>query len=103
MASVSDIEEVRRNTAETSSSSSFTDAVLGAYIDDLGVAGAAAKVWEEKAASYVELVDTTEAGASHKFSDLLKNAQSQATYWGAKAVVAVDVSGRPKVRKIVRS
>lgn len=105
MADASDILEVRRNTAETEAESTYTDEVIGGYVDDLGVAGASAKVWEEKAAEYAELVNVSEAGSSHSFSDLHKHAVTSASYWSAKytAESTVVVSQRPKVKKIVRS
>lgn len=102
MASASDIAEVRRNTDEPTDAT-YTDTVIGGYIDSLGVAGAAAKIWREKAAQYATLVDVTEAGASHKFSDLNKNALAMAAYWEGLVVPDAAVSGRPKVKKIVRS
>lgn len=100
MASVSDIAEVRRNTNEPTAAT-YTDAMIGSFVDSLGVAGASAKIWGEKAGVYAELADVTEAGASHKFSDLHRNALNMETYWSTLTVTAT--SSRPKVKKIVRS
>jgi hypothetical protein len=80
MASASDIAQVRRNTGEPTTTN-YTDQVISDYIDVVGVAGASARIWEEKAATWADLVNTTEAGASHAFSDLNKNATAQAKYW----------------------
>lgn len=103
MASASDIEDVRRNTAEPTEVN-YTDEALSDLIDALGVAGASAEIWGEKAASAASLVDVTEAGASHKFSDLHKNALAMQKHWKglADAEVAPATSGRPKVRVIER-
>jgi len=83
MASSSEIAEVRKNTSEATQTT-WTDAVLGTYIDTFGVAGASAKVWEQKAAEMAELVNVTEAGASHSFSNAYKQALEMAKYWSDK-------------------
>lgn len=102
MASISDIAEVRLNVDEATEDN-WSDVVLGEYVDALGVAGATAKVWNQKAAKYATLVDTTEAGASHAFSDLHKNALAMAKAWQARVDVVVTAeTGRPKIKKIVR-
>lgn len=103
MASASDIAEVRRNTDEPDDTNGYTDVIIGGYVDAASVAGASAKIWEEKSAKYVSLVDVTEAGASHKFSDLTKHAEAKAIYWHGIEVSLGTTAGRVKVRKIVRS
>jgi hypothetical protein len=104
MASVSDIATVRRNVNE-STSETYTDEDIGVLIDTYGVAGASASIWREKAAGYAGLVDVTESGASHKYSDLYKNALAMAKRWEDLDVIAeIPVAdGRVKVKKIVRS
>lgn len=80
MASSSNIATVRKNTNEIVESK-WTDNLLDGLIDQFGVAGASAKVWEQKAAEAAELVNTTEAGASHAYSDLHKHCLEMAEYW----------------------
>ena len=103
MASRSDIDTVRKNVAEPSQDT-FTDAVIGAAVDRVGVAGASAELWSQKAAALAELVDVSEAGASHKFSDLHKNALAMSAHWSKLALVATGVvSERIRIKQIVRS
>jgi hypothetical protein len=104
MADASDIAAVRLNTNEPDATT-FSDEAISALVDELGVAGASASIWGVKAGSYSELVDVTEAGASHKFSDLHKNALAMQKFWDGQALLLVTPlhSGRPKVRKIERS
>lgn len=101
-----DIAEVRRATDEPTQQE-YSDDLIGIYVDAYGVSGANAKIWREKAASYAADVDTTEAGASHKFSDLHKNALAMAKHWEAVAASEteeeVPTSGRLKIKKIERS
>lgn len=106
MASVSDIVEVRKNTNE-SSDETYLDELIGAYIDAYGVAGATAQIWREKAAEFASLVDVTESGATHKYSDLYKSALAMSAKWEGLVPIEPDPpspdSGRVKVKKIVRS
>jgi hypothetical protein len=102
MASSSDIETVRLNTDEPTQDT-YSDSELGVLVDANGVAGASAIVWEQKAARYAGLVNVSEAGASHSFSDLHKNAINMASVFGKQTdVVSGVVSSRTKVRKIER-
>jgi hypothetical protein len=103
MATAEEIAFVRRNAALAADDPVWTDEVLEALIDAEGLDGSVATVWESKASTYVVSVDVTEAGASHKFSDLYKNASAQAKYWRDKLAPEEDISDRVKVRKIVRS
>lgn len=104
MASAEDILEVRANTDESDDTNGFTDDIIGDLIDADDVLGASTTVWERKAAKYASLVNTTEAGASHAFSDLHKNALAMAALWGKKDAAADEgtPAGRPRVHKIVR-
>ncbi len=106
MASVSDIATVRRNTNE-STAVTYTDVAIGALIDTHGVAGATASIWREKAGVYAGLVDVSESGASHKYSDLHKNALGMAKRWedldAIENAPLAPEAGRVKVKKIVRS
>lgn len=75
MADATQVADLRRLAGEMAPST-YSDEELSARIDaangDLDVV--AADIWEEKAASYAELVDVTEAGSSRKNSDLYKAA-----------------------------
>lgn len=104
MASASDITTVRGNTNEPDDVAPYTDDYVSGLIDANGIAGASAAIWEQKAASLSEMVDVTEAGASHKFSDLFKSASAMASYWrGQEDELAEALSGRVRVKKIERS
>lgn len=103
--SASDIAAVRRATDEPTEQE-YSDLVVQSLIDELGVAGASAHIWREKAASYAGDVDVSEAGASHKFSDLHKNALAMAAHWQGvadKETGAPVSTGRTRVRKIERT
>lgn len=105
MASSGDIAEVRVNTNEPTDVVPYTDAVIGAYIDLLGVAGASAKIWRQKAATYVdEATQVSEAGASHRYESH-KHALAMAAYWdgiAAGEVVVEEIIEGPIVNDIVR-
>lgn len=107
MATDADILYVRRNTNEPTDDT-YTDTVIEELIDANGVSYASAVIWEEKAASVATSADVTEAGASHKFSDIYKNFMAMAKYWRER-ITAEDiaeeelVAGRVRVKKIVRS
>lgn len=105
MATPDQIAQVRRNTNE-STQEPFADDLIWGLIDDLGsVEAASASIWEQKAASYSELVNVSEAGASRALGDLYKNALSMADRWRAKAEPesTEDAPRRARVTKIVRS
>lgn len=70
LATDTEIASLRRATALELTDETYTDAVLGGMIDDLGYASAAATVWREKAASVAGLVDTTESGSSRSLSQM---------------------------------
>lgn len=103
MATAAEITTVRQNVNEPDDSGGYTDAIIGALIDEGDTDSAAASIWLRKAAEYAELVDTSEAGTSHKFSDLHKNALTMATRFGATDAAATESGGRARVHKIVRS
>jgi hypothetical protein len=66
--------------------------------------GAAASVWQQKAASYAELVDVSEGTSKRNLSALHKNALNMADYWSRFSSTTVEESGAPSVRigRIVR-
>lgn len=103
MADASDISQVRVNVNEAGLDP-YTDQIISDKIDALGVAGASASIWQEKAASFAGLSDVTEAGASHKFSDLYKSALAMFVHWSAQQESeAPAAASRPIVRVIERS
>lgn len=102
MATPADIARVRLNTNEPNNVDPYTDAYIGGLIDSSGVAGASAIIWEQKAASYSTKVDVTEAGASHKFSDLFDNAQKMIQYWRDQEEAEGGPAGRVKIKVIER-
>lgn len=91
MASASDVDDVRLNTNIDADDDRFTFAVISAYVDALGIAGASAKIWEQKAATAADLVDVSEAGATERLGQLQKAAADMATFWGGKATEASGV------------
>jgi len=105
MASASDVEIVRNYTNELDNTDPFTNDVLSTLIDSLGIAGASADVWRQKAARLSAAVDVTEAGASHKLSDMHKTALSFVKYWEVRAgeVVPTPEGVGTKVKRIVRT
>lgn len=103
MASSDDIAIVRKNVDEPTEAT-YSDEWIDKLIDATSVVGASAKIWEEKAATYAGLVNTSEAGASHAFSDLHKNALNMAKAYRSQELEATLVTPtRVRVRKIVRS
>jgi hypothetical protein len=81
MATPEEISFVRGNIGQTD----LTDAQIGALVDTYGPQGAIATIWESKAATYADMVDTSEAGASLSLSNLSKQAMSMAAYWRSGA------------------
>lgn len=82
MASPEEIADLRRKISELDNTN-YSDAVLGARIDaaDGDLNKVAYSIWQEKAATYAELVDISEAGSSRKNSQLYKNALEMADYY----------------------
>jgi hypothetical protein len=78
MASNDELAALRRAADLDDADVVYTDTLLGALIDSYGVNGSAAIVWREKAAQYVSLVNTTEAGSSRSMSDLYEHAREMA-------------------------
>lgn len=103
MATSEEILSVRQNTAEPTEQV-YSDNFIDGLIDLHGVAGASAIIWEKKAAEAAGLVNVSEAGASHSFSDLHKNALSMADTFRAQQAEELTpiTEGRPKIRKITR-
>ena len=104
MAGASDIATVRLNTGLTDNVAPWTDEYIAGLFDALGEEGASATIWRSLAASYSSKVDVTEAGASHKFSDLFKDAIAMATkYEGLSGGSGGAAGDAPRVNTIVRT
>jgi hypothetical protein len=103
VATSGDITTVRQQTDELTETT-FSNVVVGALVDELGVAGASAEIWRRKAAKFSSMVNVSEAGASHSFGDLAKNALLMAAEYQATADLELEVvsTDRVRVRKIVR-
>jgi hypothetical protein len=104
MASTSEITQLRKNIGEHDASGGYDDEYLEGLIDASDVTGATIAVWREKAAKFSGLVDTTEAGASHKASDLFRHAKEMLTTWeSVNSTVTVETNERVRVKRIVRT
>lgn len=101
MATDLEIADVRQNVDEPRDSQDYTNTVISVLVDDLGVNGASAEIWRKKAASYAKLVNVSEAGSSHAFSDLQDNALKMAKEYEAKSTGSTV--GRAKVKVIERA
>jgi hypothetical protein len=81
MATAEQIIDVRGKTNEKGNAP-WTDEDISGLIDSLGGTDlVAAHIWRKKAASYADLVNTSEAGASRSFSDLYQRAVELATHY----------------------
>lgn len=101
MATVDEITQVRLNANVPDDVEPYTDSYISGLIDGLGVDKATASIWRSKAASVADLVDVTEAGASHKMSDLFKHYTAMADKWDDIDEEATSGTG-PKVKVIER-
>ena len=104
MASEADVTEVRLNTAVAEDDETFTQDYISGLIDAGDVASATLTIWKQKAAKYASLVDVTEAGASHKFSDMFKAAEAMIKRWTTIVTDGGDsgASAAPVVNSIIR-
>lgn len=103
MAAASDIATVRLQTGQTENVPPYDDSYVGALIDASDVTGATVIIYEQLMAEYAKLTDVSEAGASHKFSDLYANARKQADYYRSITGTTLPETFGPKVKKIVRT
>lgn len=98
MADSSDVEQVRRNANIDPDDTKWTFAVISAYVDLVGVAGATARLWDEKAASYADLVDISEAGAQERLGQLHDHAIAQQKLWRERYTAEITVDPTPRAR-----
>lgn len=108
MADAREIADVRENTDERDEEGTWSNSQISDLVDLGGVFAASATIWRRKAASYADLVDVSEAGASHAFSDLYKNALDMANKFDALVASGADVeppgsSGHARVKVIDRA
>ena len=86
MATETEIRSLRRAANVDLEDETYTSAILGGMIDDLGsIEAAAAAIWKEKAAASAELVDTTESGSSRRLSQIHDQAKAMASFWETAA------------------
>jgi hypothetical protein len=105
MATAAEISRVRINTSRTSNEEPYTDEYIAVLIDEGTVASATVAIWRSIAAGYAAAVDVSEAGASHKFSDLFKHASAMITEWQAvvDAESGASAALNPRVSSIERT
>lgn len=102
MASVEDIATLRRITNEPGIEN-YSDESMSEYIDVAGsVDGAAAIVWEEKAARASNLVNIAESGSSRSMNQIYQNAVDQAKFYQGKITTEGETSTAPFVTQITR-
>lgn len=103
MATVDQIDTLRRYIAEPDSSGDWSDETLSAIIDSsLTLNDAAIEVWDAKAAAAASLVDISEGGSSRKNSDVLKNAQAMAALFRGRAADAVETARGTTIKRLSR-
>jgi hypothetical protein len=97
---------LRRLTGETAPDSAYTDADLQEFINEAqqSLEIAAGMIWREKAATYADMVNHSEAGSSRSESDLYDRAIAQAGYWeGQTGTGSAADTGGSTTRRIVRA
>lgn len=102
MATQDELTELRRMIAEEDTDT-YSDDYLEGLIDSIGATAAARKVWLQKAASFAEQVDISEAGSSRKNSSLYDHAMKMAdTYQPDQSTAGGEGVAWPTTRAIVR-
>jgi hypothetical protein len=94
MASVDDINKLRRMIDDPEEGGDYTDLQLSSLIDSSATLyGAASEVWTEKAAKYATLVDITEGGSQRSNSALFQRAKDLADWYHNKDESAASGGG----------
>lgn len=105
MADAEQVAELRRMISEPDQTP-YSDDELKKRIDDASndLDTVAADIWQEKASTYSEMVDISEAGSSRKNSQLFTNALKMASFYREASTSADPVPGRdiPTTTPIVR-
>lgn len=100
MATVDQIASLRLLIGEPIDAEPYTDAALSARIDAAGdLNTVAADVWQEKAARYADLVDTSEGGSSRKMGDLHEQALNMVAHFRSMTPAA---TGGTRIRRLGR-
>lgn len=103
VATADQVAQVRLNTDEPTDAAPYTNAVLGAWVDELGVDGASARIWQQKAASYAKLVNTSEGDARRDLSDLFDHASGMVSTFGAAAATVATAASGLRIKQIDRT
>jgi hypothetical protein len=82
MATSEEIAQLRRMIGEPLTDAPWEDASIAALIDNASSMNAAARqAWEQKAATYAGMVDTSESGSSRRLSQLQEQALRMVNYY----------------------
>lgn len=105
MATSDQITELRAKAGIVNDDTYGDDVALSALIDaSASVDAAAGDLWRRKAATYADLVDTSESGSSRSLSQLHRNAIEMSRFFGATPVNDDPLDGRlvARSRRAVR-
>lgn len=103
MATIEQVETLRRLVAEADDST-YSDADLSALIDgSASLNGAAASIWTQKAAAASAFVNVSESGSSRSLGDLQGNALKMATQFATAAEADQTTSPGIRIRRITRA
>jgi len=104
MADAAQIAELRRYINEPVDAEPWTDAELAARIDaGTSTRLVASEIWEEKAASYSELIDVQEGNSNRKLSQLRAQASAMAKDFASDpSGVLIGTIRRSRTRPIER-
>lgn len=103
MASAEQIAQLRVMINEPTNAPPYTDDLLGAMIDASSLNGAAAGIWEAKAASVAHLVDISEGGSSRKMGDIYEQYLSMAKTFRTNDDVVTQTTRQSMTREITRA
>lgn len=103
MATVEEIAALRLLIAESTGAEPYTDAALSERIDATGDLNTlAAEVWQEKAARYADLVDTSEGGSSRKMGDLHEQALNMVAHFRSIIPTGLAPVRATRIRRLTR-
>lgn len=103
MATVSEIASLRRMVNEPTATL-YSDVDLGTLIDgSTNLAGAAATIWDEKAARFAQLVNVKEGSSSRDLGDLYEQALSMSTHYSSASLAAAGGRKPARTRDIERA
>lgn len=103
MATVEEIAALRLLVAERIDAEPYTDAGLSERIDAAGdLNTVAAAIWQEKAAKYADLVDTSEGGSSRRMGDLHEQALNMVSHFRSIMSTGLAPLGGTRIRRLSR-